>query len=236
MIRIYVPNLIPIMKTKMCIGAALCMTAMGAQAQTWNIGGYAVSSNSVINWVAIAVLIFFVTLFLIPEGVKKKDARILALMPQILLFITFCIWTVIKSVGIEPLYLAIFGGMIGIAVAPFLIIGFAVAVLVVLEWLIGRAIGKSVSQNTGIILGIMCILLGFSIIIGIAIIIYSQKNKTSVTVNLMSNQSVNPTTAQSTARLDTYPSDDTRECPYCAEIIKRRASVCRFCGKAVSAE
>jgi predicted RNA-binding Zn-ribbon protein involved in translation (DUF1610 family) len=27
----------------------------------------------------------------------------------------------------------------------------------------------------------------------------------------------------------------TRECPFCAEIIKRRAKVCRHCGKDVTA-
>jgi hypothetical protein len=25
--------------------------------------------------------------------------------------------------------------------------------------------------------------------------------------------------------------DDTRECPYCAETIKKNAKICRFCGK-----
>jgi cell division protein FtsX len=26
---------------------------------------------------------------------------------------------------------------------------------------------------------------------------------------------------------------DTRECPFCAEIIKKKAALCRFCGKEV---
>ena len=30
--------------------------------------------------------------------------------------------------------------------------------------------------------------------------------------------------------------DDTKECPFCAEIIKKKAKVCRFCGKTVPAE
>src|SRR5213593_4250010 len=29
------------------------------------------------------------------------------------------------------------------------------------------------------------------------------------------------------------PIDDTRECPYCAETIKARAKVCRFCGRSL---
>jgi uncharacterized membrane protein YdbT with pleckstrin-like domain len=32
-------------------------------------------------------------------------------------------------------------------------------------------------------------------------------------------------------RLQEFSGGDTRECPYCAEIIKARARVCRFCGK-----
>jgi hypothetical protein len=35
------------------------------------------------------------------------------------------------------------------------------------------------------------------------------------------------------ARPQSVSGSDTRECPYCAEIIKARAKVCRFCGKDV---
>lgn len=31
----------------------------------------------------------------------------------------------------------------------------------------------------------------------------------------------------------TMVADDTKECPYCAETIKARATVCRFCGRSV---
>ena len=41
------------------------------------------------------------------------------------------------------------------------------------EWQLGKAIGKRLSKSAGTIFGIVLILLGFSIIIGIAIIAYS---------------------------------------------------------------
>lgn len=31
------------------------------------------------------------------------------------------------------------------------------------------------------------------------------------------------------------PGNDERKCPYCAEIIKKQASVCKYCGKEVGA-
>jgi DNA-directed RNA polymerase subunit RPC12/RpoP len=33
--------------------------------------------------------------------------------------------------------------------------------------------------------------------------------------------------------IETSQNNDTRECPYCAETIKKKATVCRFCGKDV---
>ena len=103
----------------------------------------------------------------------------------------------------------------------------AIGFVIWLEWVIGKAIGKHVSKTTGIILGLIAILCGFSIIIGIACIIYSQKNRDSpVSVNIDTNANVNLNSAS-------FQNNDTRECPYCAEIIKKKATVCRFCGKTV---
>jgi len=80
-----------------------------------------------------------------------------------------------------------------------------------LEWIIGAAIGKNVSQMTGIILGIVFIIFGFSLITGIACIVYSQKNA-NAPININTNLNI-----------------DTKKCPYCAEIIKRDALICRYC-------
>jgi hypothetical protein len=106
----------------------------------------------------------------------------------------------------------------------FLILIVVIAIVVWLEWIIGKAIGKSVSKGTGLVLGIILICLGFSVLAGIAIIIYSNKNTTTVNIN------ANVTTNM---RQNISSSSDTRECPFCAELIKKKATVCRFCGKAV---
>jgi hypothetical protein len=98
-----------------------------------------------------------------------------------------------------------------------------------LEWVIGKAIGNRVSKNTGIILGIIAILFGFSVFIGIACIIYSQKNTTHSFPTINANINTNTSTPNYFSVLN----NDTRECPYCAETIKKKATVCRFCGKNV---
>ena len=47
--------------------------------------------------------------------------------------------------------------------------------LIILEIKIGKAIGKRLSRESGLILGIILIVLGVTIFIGIPIIIYSSK-------------------------------------------------------------
>ena len=43
-------------------------------------------------------------------------------------------------------------------------------------WMVGKLVGKSVSKGTGLILGIILILIGFTLPTGIAVIMYSSKN------------------------------------------------------------
>jgi hypothetical protein len=64
----------------------------------------------------------------------------------------------------------------------------AIFLVILIEWLIGIAIGKAVSKSTGLILGIILILCGVTLFIAIPIIIYSNKNKEELFVNLNLNE------------------------------------------------
>jgi hypothetical protein len=60
----------------------------------------------------------------------------------------------------------------------FILIGIGIIFLVILiEWKIGKAIGKRLSKETGVVLGVILIFFGISIFIGIPIIIYSKGPK-----------------------------------------------------------
>ena len=109
----------------------------------------------------------------------------------LLAFIGFCIFWIL----IFPLILPIGQienndpgtrtGFIVLLIFSFFIVG------IMLEWAIGKAIGRRITKNTGIILGIIFIILFPLFLMGIVIIIYSNKNEppinVSVNLNLDSN-------------------------------------------------
>ena len=112
----------------------------------------------------------------------------------------------------------IFGGIIFFYTA-------IIALVIFISWQIGKFIGTRLSQTTGLIVGIVLILCGFTLFVAIPCIIYSQKNKNkSLVLDLNINSNVNSNINNS----------DTKECPYCAETIKFNAKICRFCNRAIS--
>jgi hypothetical protein len=68
-------------------------------------------------------------------------------------------------------------GILGIFFVLSLCVGFGY-----LEWILGKKVGKMVSKGTGLVLGIILIFLGFTFIAGIVIIMYSNKNKSDVSI------------------------------------------------------
>jgi len=92
-----------------------------------------------------------------------------------------------------------------------------------IQWILGKLIGTNVSRMTGIIVGIVFITFGVSLVMGISCIIYSQKNANApIDINAnINNVNVNKQSSF----------DDTKECPYCAEIIKKNARICRHCNR-----
>jgi len=107
-----------------------------------------------------------------------------------------------------------------------------IALIIFISWQLGKFIGKRLSQTTGLIIGIILILCGFTLFVAIPCIIYSAKNKDkSLNLDFKISNNINSNIQRTTNVQD----NDTKECPFCAEIIKKNAKVCRFCNRDIIA-
>jgi len=109
-----------------------------------------------------------------------------------------------------------------------------IVVVILVSWWLGKMLGKHLSKTTGLIIGIVLILCGFSLFMGISCIMYSSKNKGSLDLDFNINSNVNTNKKSNIQETVIINNNDTRECPFCAETIKRNAKICRFCGKDIS--
>jgi len=98
---------------------------------------------------------------------KKGTAMICVhLIPMVLLMASLGIYQEMKEVKTPTIFY-----LITVGIGLFMIV-------VLCEILLGKTIGKSLSEKSGIVLGVILIILGVTLFIGIPIIIYSsEKNK-----------------------------------------------------------
>ena len=123
----------------------------------------------------------------------------------------------------------------GIVIFYIAIIAIIIVVIMGLWWL-GKLLGEHLSKTTGLIIGIVLILCGFSLFVGIPCILYSSKNKDkSLDLDFNINSNVNSNKKTNIQETIAINNNDTRECPFCAETIKKKAIVCRFCGETIDA-
>ena len=110
-----------------------------------------------------------------------------------------------------------------------------IIVVILVSWWLGKLLGKHLPNTAGLIICIVLILCGFSLFVGIPCIIYSSKNKDkSLDLNFNINSSVNTDKKSNIQETVSINNNDTKECPFCAETIKRNAKICRFCGRDIT--
>jgi len=105
--------------------------------------------------------------------------------------------------------------------------------IILVSWILGKLLGKHLSKTTGLIIGIVLIACGISIFVGIPCIIYSSKNKDKIDLDINLNSNISTDKKENVQESMFNDINDTKECPYCAEKIKKKATVCRFCGKTI---